>query len=238
MLPPFPDRKTPPGHTDSVQPVPEPERLVSLALTKFANLPADQTDREITATLRHIVDSFRFDGCGLMKLSREKTAARAIGYAKVEASGAGPDEFTQSEVSPWTWESLMNGNIVCFSSPGELPPNGAIDRLHYEAASIQSYLAIPFYVGTSVEFFFVAHHLHSGHPWQKETISLLRLIGEVFVKALDRCCDRRNADPQLQLEQLISDISVRMINVTEREVDREVTAALEQVRVIDRKAHV
>lgn len=232
MLPPFPEEPHPPCHPDSAQSVPEPEWLVSHVLKKFATLPADQTGRQISATLHQIVDSFRLDGCGLMKLSRERTAVRTFGYAKAEVSNVGPDAFALSDVTPWTWERLLNGNIVCFSSPGQLPPNGAIDRLHYEEKGIRSYLAIPFYVGTSVEFFFIAHHPRPGHPWPKETISLLRLIGELFVRALGKGRDRRNADPRLQFEQFISDISVKMINATEREVDREISATLEQVRVL------
>ena len=47
---------------------------------------------------------------------------------------------------------------------------------------------------------------------------------------LKSCRDHREIDPQVQFEQLISDISVKLINVTEREVDREIVAALEQVR--------
>jgi len=226
-LPHFPDWESLPGHSDTMQAVLEPERLASLLLARFANLSADRTGPEIPAMLRHIVDSFRFDGCGLMTL--EKTGARAIHYSNAEGSAAGPDVFPLSEMLPWTRENLLNGNIVCFSSPGQLPPRAAIDRLHFEGAGIQSYLAIPIYVGESVEFFFVAHYLRSGHLWRKETISLLRLIGEVLVKALGRC---REVDTRLQFEQLISDISVKLINGTEREVDREIIAALEQVREI------
>lgn len=196
----------------------ELEQLVSRSMARFGSLPADQTDREIAALLRQVLDSYRFDRCGLMTLSQDRSEARAVHVAQGEGIASAPDTFTLSNMFPWTGENLLKGDIVCFSSLTELPPRASVDRWHYEAMGVKSFLAIPIYVGGSVEFFIFAHYVAVGQTWRKEIISLLRLIGELFVNALGRCkreavhhecweeINRQNAKLQLEAECLQSEI--------------------------------
>lgn len=201
------------------------------SIASFACVPADRTDQKITALLQQILDSCRLDWCGLMTLTSDKTGLRAILAAHGEGIAAAPEAFALRICDiPWTGENLLRGDIVCFSSLTELPPEAKSDRRHYNAMGVRSSLAIPIYVDGSMEYFIVAHLAHAGHSWRKETISQLRLIGEIFVNALASGRDGRGMDRCLQFEQLMTDLSIRFINVTAGEVDREIIAALEQVR--------
>ena len=224
-----PDEKPFSGGDEAVQNIPELERLVAISLEKFINLPVDLLDREITAMLRQILESCRFARFSLMRLTG-KSEACATHVACGEGITAAPDKLTLRESFPWTGENLLNGNVVCFSSLAELPVQAAVDRRHYEAMGVKSSLAIPFYVDGSVEFFISAHQVHDSQIWRKESISLLRLAGEVFVNALCRRGDTRMSDVRIQFEQLISDLSVKFINVTSEQIDHEIMQALEKVR--------
>jgi len=223
----LPERPAPPEHREPVRGEPESDRLVSLLLTRFANLPPERTGLEMAAMLRDITDSFGFDACGLLALDREQGGARPVRYLKGGQEWEEPP--TPGPLFPWTLQSLLDGNIVCFSSPAELPARAALDRLNYEKAGVHSYLAIPIYAGNAVRFSLVSQ-LGSPYPWKKETISLLRLIGEVLVIALARCREERTVDPLRRLEELIPAVSERLINLSGEELERAIPALLAEVR--------
>ena len=224
-----PDEKPFPGGDDAVQNIRALERFVSISLEKFINLPTDLVDREITAMLGQVLESCRFARLSLMRLT-SKTVACATHVACADGIAATPDKLALRESFPWTGEKLLNGNVVCFSSLAELPLQAAVDRRHYEAMGVQSALAIPIYAGGSVEFFICAHQARDRQVWSKESISLLRLMGEVFANALSRHRDMRRIEVRIRFEQLISDLSVKFINVTSDNVHREVMLALDPVR--------
>ncbi|HLO25612.1 MAG TPA: GAF domain-containing protein, partial [Geobacteraceae bacterium] len=224
-----PDEKPFPGGDDAVQNIRALERFVSISLEKFINLPTDLVDREITAMLGQVLESCRFARLSLMRLT-SKTVACATHVACADGIAATPDKLALRESFPWTGEKLLNGNVVCFSSLAELPLQAAVDRRHYEAMGVQSALAIPIYAGGSVEFFICAHQARDRQVWSKESISLLRLMGEVFANALSRHRDMRRIEVRIRFEQLISDLSIKFINVTSDNVHREVMLALDPVR--------
>ncbi|ABQ26845.1 sigma-54-dependent Fis family transcriptional regulator [Geotalea uraniireducens] len=215
---------------DTMQELLEMERLVSDSMSRIITVSADLVDREIAALLRQMLTTCGFDRCGLMMLTQDKTEVRASHACHGEGIAAVPETYTLRDLFPWTGENLLHGNIVSFSSLAELPPLAEADRRNYAALGVQSYLAIPIYAGGSVEFFIDAHHVRARHIWSKESISLLRLFGEVCANALGGGHDTRNEEVRLQFERFVSDLSVKFINVTADEVDREIIAALEQVR--------
>jgi len=215
---------------DTMQELLEMERLVSDSMSRIITVSADLVDREIAALLRQMLTTCGFDRCGLMMLTQDKTEVRASHACHGEGIAAVPETYILRDLFPWTGENLLHGNIVSFSNPAELPPLAEADRRNYAALGVQSYLAIPIYAGGSVEFFIDAHHVRARHIWSKESISLLRLFGEVCANALGGGHDTRNEAVRLQFERFVSDLSVKFINVTAEEVDREIIAALEQVR--------
>jgi len=164
----------------------EQERPVFVAVAKLVNVLDDRIDDEITATLQQIGESCRLDRCALMELARDKTGARATHVVCGEGIAAAPQTCSFRDQFCWTGENLMRGDIVCFSTPADLPLLAALDQRHYEAIGVQSCLAIPLCLDGSVTFFIVAHQVRVIEVWRKETISLLCLAGEVFVNVLAR----------------------------------------------------
>ncbi|HJV35414.1 sigma-54-dependent Fis family transcriptional regulator [Geomonas sp.] len=202
-------------------------QFVSLSIDSLASTPCQQTEERIGSLLQEILDCCRFDWCGLMTLTPDKTAFQAVfavGREGLEVAShawvCGLDEL------PWTGENLLRGDIVCFASLDELPPGP--DRRYYKSRGVQASLAVPIYVDGLVEYFIVAHFARATHCWSKESISQLRLIGEIFVNALLHGTDKRASRPSF--EQLMAELSVTFINVTPEEVDGEIDAALDQLR--------
>ncbi|HJV65783.1 MAG TPA: sigma 54-interacting transcriptional regulator [Geomonas sp.] len=208
--------------------LPELGRFVSLSLESFPCSPVEQTEPKIISLLQQIIETCRFDWCGLMTVTPEQSGLQTVLAAGRTGLAAPPADWgaTVSQI-PWTAENLLQGDIVCFSSLSELPP-AAPDRRYYESLGIRSSLAVPIYVDGAVEFFMVACFVHDLHCWSKGSISQLRLLGEIFVNALLN--GRQQGARQLSFEQLMAALSVTFINVRPEQVDREIVAALDQVR--------
>jgi transcriptional regulator with GAF, ATPase, and Fis domain len=221
--------RSPNFEDDSIKEIMDMERIASSSLTRLTDLPPDGIDGEINSILAEVVDSFRIDRCGLMKLPRNKGEVQVTNlYQRQDVpKPMGPMVF--QGIFPWSVERLINGDIVCFSDPDDLPPEASRDRLDFRGAGIDSCLAIPLYSGGSVEFCIFAHNLKSGRIWPKEAISLFRLIGEVLVNTIVHCRERGLTDARLRFDRFISDLSVRFINVAPAGLDLEIGEALQQI---------
>ena len=209
----------------------EMERFVSNSMARIITVSADLVDREIAVLMGQMLATCGFDRCGLMMLTQDKTEARASHACHGEGISAVPETYTLRELFPWTGENLLYGNIVTFSSLAELPPQAETDRRNYAALGVQSYLAIPIYAGGSVEFFIDAHQVRARRIWSKESISLLRLFGEVCANALAGG-QTRNEEVRLQFVRFVSDLSV---NQNEQIIGQ--SAALDKVlRLVEQVA--
>jgi formate hydrogenlyase transcriptional activator len=213
------------------QPIPfqEPDRLVSLLIKRFARLPGEQTLREVCAMLRDVVLYYGFDGCGLVPLSHQSGGIPPLPYCNSDGAATPPASFPQRELFPWTHSQLSQDATVCFATPAELPEDAGGDRLHYETAGLQSVLAIPLQVPDSVPLCLMAHGTGPDRQWEKQTLSLLRLVGEILVMALGQKLQEEN-QPELPLERLTCEISAKLLNAAPDEVHQEITASLEQLR--------
>lgn len=212
--------------------VQELEQLISITLARFVDLPADRIDAEIEATLRLIVELCGFDRCSLQILADDKNEARATHAYHAEGVEALPLSCAFRSCFPWTCENILQGHIVCVSRLGELPPEAALDRQRLESMGVQSFLAIPIYLGDSVKYFVAAHQVVSGRSWREESILLLCQAGEVFVHALERLRNERVVESRLQFDRFISGLSIRLLNVAPERLDPEIVEALQQIRAL------
>jgi formate hydrogenlyase transcriptional activator len=217
---------------DADRKVQDLERVISITLARFVDLPADRIDAEIIATLRLIVELCGFDRCSLLLLTDDKSEARATHAYHAEGIEAAPQSCAFRSCFPWTCENILQGLIVCVSRLGEMPPEAALDRQRLESIGVQSFLAIPIYLADSVKYFLAAHQVGSSKSWREESILLLSQAGEVFVHALERLRNERVGVLRLQFDRLISDLSISFLNVAPERLDAEIAAALRQIRTL------
>ena len=212
--------------------VPELERLISITLARFVDLPAERIDAEISMTLRLIVELCGFDSCSLLLLTSDKGEARVTHGYHAEGMEPLPPSLPFRGGFPWTCENILRGHLVCVSSLGELPPEAALDRQRFESMGVQAFLAIPVYVRHSVEYVITAHGMRRDMSWREESILLLCQAGEVFVHALNRLSNERVVELRLQFDRFLSGLSVRLLNVAPERLDLEISAALQQTRAL------
>ncbi|MFZ2197259.1 MAG: PAS domain S-box protein, partial [Thermodesulfovibrionales bacterium] len=171
------------------------ERLISDLSARFVNVSPDQIDGEIEHALKQVLEFFQVDRCGLLGLSPDRNSLRVTHAAYDEGIERIASDVDLARLFPWSHERLvMQEKYVSFSKPSELPPEAEQDRQSWTAMGVQSSLVIPLFFEGSVSSLIVIGSLRRQRFWPEEYIPRLRLLGEIFINALER----RNADRALR----------------------------------------
>ncbi len=163
------------------------EKLVSEVSARFVTIAPDRLDREIEKALKAVMDFFQVDRCGLLKSLPGKTSWMITHIAISEWIPSVPVgiELPKS-LSPWACKHLMAGHVLRFSNPEDTPIEAEIDRKTWREWGIRSNLSIPILTGECVDHVINIHSVMHERDWPEEFIPRLRLLGEIFVNALER----------------------------------------------------
>lgn len=167
----------------------EISKLQKLAPAISANMvmaTSESLDSEIFCALEKILEALNADRVGLMEVDKDSSIL-TISYAQY-AKGIYnvPKQIDVAASFPWGFDHTINkGRIMVLNSIDDLPPNADVDRQSHISLGNKSVLAIPLFVASKV------HHLltvdvHSERLWPAEVVALTRLLGEIFVSALQR----------------------------------------------------
>jgi PAS domain S-box-containing protein len=87
---------------------------------------------------------------------------------------------------PWTTHQLLRGQVVHIPDLADLPPEAEIERRTLERWGVHSFLGIPLHSGDLPVGLLGFETVDRRKSWSTERITLLRLVGEIFVTALQR----------------------------------------------------
>ncbi len=163
------------------------ETLISDLSARFVSLPPDQADDHVERALQGVREFFRVDRCGLLRVQQD----REFVYVSHASYGPGlvpiPRKVNLAALFPWSYERLVRrGETVFVSRLGELPAGAGRDRQTWTEMGVRSSLSIPIEVGGGVRHIIALNSVHEERTWPKEYVPRLRLLGEVFVNALER----------------------------------------------------
>ena len=173
---------------------PEPERrsefekfLCDLSARLIA-LPPERVDDEIRNALKKVLEFFQIERLSLLQLLPDKTSWQAVYIS--DASGISPYPIgTALPVSlfPWLCKKLMEQReVFSFSRLEELPADAAVDKQSFERFGARSGLYIPIAALRSSEYSIGISSDGSDRTFPEEYIPRLRLLGELFVNAVER----------------------------------------------------
>jgi len=196
------------------------ETLVSELSARFVNIAPDQVDGEIEHALEHVLEFFQVDRCGLLGLSPDRKRLHVTHAAYDEGIERIPGDVDLARLFPWSHKRLViQKKYVSFSKLSELPPEAEKDRQSWTATGVQSLLVIPLFFEGSVSSLIVISSLRRQRSWPEEYIPRLRLLGEIFINALERRQDRLQLEEQLRFEMLLVEISGQFVNLPADQVD-------------------
>ncbi len=163
------------------------EGLVSGLSARFVNIPYEQVDSEIEDGLRQIVEFFRVDHSTLLRILPGKASFQITHDASSDGIPPVPVgvELSRS-LYPWAYEKLAEKHeVVSISRLDDLPVEANVDRQTCIEWGLRSYVNIPILTGESVGLIHVSS-VKSERVWPEGLFPRLRLLGEIFVNALER----------------------------------------------------
>jgi transcriptional regulator with GAF, ATPase, and Fis domain len=188
-------------------------------------------DREIEGALKAILDFFGVDRAGLVRVMPEKNlfqVTHAVYSDHVPPVPVGVE--LPIAIHPWAYEKLIGkGEVVAFSRIADVPPEAEVDKKTWAAWGIRSGMNIPLLVGEPFGHIISINTATHERVWPEELFPRLRLLGEIFVNALERRLGQQELEDRLRFEQFISDLSARFVSIAAEGVGDEITSWLQRV---------
>lgn len=163
------------------------EKFVADLSARFVALPPERVDDEVNSALRELLDFFGIDRISLLCLMPDKTCffishnADAAGYSSYPVESILP-----VKIAPYGADMLQRMISFSFSTLDDLPEEEAIDKQTFEAWGIQSGTYIPIAALSPFEYSLGISSSEKNRNCPEEYIPRLRLLGELFVNALER----------------------------------------------------
>jgi formate hydrogenlyase transcriptional activator len=205
------------------------EQMLSDLSAGFMTTPFDQIDGMIEHALRQIRDFFQVDRCALLEFQEDKAFARVTYIAYGEGVEQVSGGINLAELFPWCYGKLLQGEHINIGRVEDYPEDALRDRQSHAGMGIKSALNIPLAVGGRISRAIVINHTRRHQTWPEEYIPRLRLLGEIFVNALERREHGLKLEEQLRFEKLLSEISGRFVNLPAERIDSEIEGAQRRI---------
>ena len=193
------------------------ERLLSDVSARFVNIAPDRLDEEIEHALRSVMEFFQVDRCGLLRTLPGKSSWLITHVACSQDVPPVPTgiELPRS-INPWAYDTLIEKREpICFAKPEDTPAEAEVDRATWKEWGIRSNLVIPVVTGDAVDHLIAINSVKSERALPSELIPRLRLLGEIFVNALER----RRAEQALQVSEQRLSLAASSADIRLWEVD-------------------
>jgi PAS domain S-box-containing protein len=216
------------------------ERLLSELSARFINLPASDVDREIMDAERQICDLLQLDTSALWQWSDESPGCFMLTHFYSSQDGPQLDTGLTDEDFPWIRQQMLAGRILAVRSLEDLPAGR--DREVCRQIGVKSSLNLPLSAGGGRPFGVLGLTTRQAErDWPDALVKRLQLVAQIFANALARkradqalrqSQDRlriaaEELEDRLKFENLISDLSARMVVTASDDVDQEIDRALD-----------
>jgi signal transduction histidine kinase len=175
------------------------ENLITALSTQFINLAPAHVDQGINQALAAIGQFARVDRAYIFRFTKDGTSMSNT--HEWCAPGIEPqiDNLADIRVSvlPWFTERLRRQEVIHEPRVADAPEEAAAERALAMEQSIQSIVIVPMTCEHSVVGFLGFDSVQTEKTWPPEDIALLKIVGEMFVGALER---KRAEERRAQLE--------------------------------------
>jgi signal transduction histidine kinase len=206
--------------------------LVSRLSSRFVNIDSAEVDEAIRGILRNILDYFDADRCVLFRVAASEERLKVVHLADREILFPLPPILNTGDVYPWLFERVvLLREAVVIESLGDLPAEAATDRDSLAHWGIMSAMVIPVLWNNAVEYVVSIASTHDNRAWPAEHMPRLRLLGEYFVRALDRKEMEDARSEELRFERLVAGVSMRLAGAWSDHIDDPIVLALNEILV-------
>jgi signal transduction histidine kinase len=199
--------------------------LASLLIGKPAN-----DDRAIELGLREIGLFLGVERTTLWERLRGRAEFRRTHLWQGEGGAIPTDRVTPVDF-PWICARLLDGSVVSFARPAELPQEAAADLPMLNEIGVRSLLAVPFAVSGEVAGAVFFANTHEDRAWPEGLVPGVRLLAEVFASLHARqATERRKQAAELEAahwrERLAHLVRVHTVGEMSAALAHEITQPL------------
>jgi diguanylate cyclase (GGDEF)-like protein/PAS domain S-box-containing protein len=166
----------------------ELETVISTISAHFVNLAPDEVDEGIGHALEVIGRFIGADRCFVILTSDDRATASLT--HEWTADGVPPRGVSMTDMPvgafPWTNSQLSQLKNIRINSLRELPPEAEGERRLHEANGTRSVLAVPMVYKRTAFGFIGMHAVHQELEFTDDHATLLKIVGEIFVGAIQR----------------------------------------------------
>ncbi len=164
------------------------EDAITSISTNFINLASDEIDSGIADALQTIGSLAAVDRSYVFLLSDDRqTATNTHEWC---ADGIEPQrhrhQHTPLTAFPWVAQHLLQLEVVHVPSVAALPPEAASEQAECQAQGVRSLILVPMAYRGAIVGFLGFDSVRGEKTWTDESMMLLKLVGEIFVAALER----------------------------------------------------
>lgn len=193
----------------------ELETIITTVSTHFINLAPDQIDMGINISLQTIGEFAGVDRSYIF-LFRD-TGTKVDNTHEWCREGIEPQIHRLQGVSvdalPWFVEKIKRLEIIHIPRVADLPPGASPEKDKWRSQGVQSVISVPMVYGGRLLGLLGFDSVRVEKKWPEDIIALLKIVGEMFVNALER----KWADGQLKAslkekELLLKEVHHRVKN--------------------------
>lgn len=163
------------------------QKRVSKISARLIRAASEDLDAEILLALKESLEPLGVDRGGLLEVAAGSPVVKVSHIWFAEGVMPVSGQLNLAELYPWTYQQLVVlGKDVISSSVEALPPEAQLDRQTLLAFGIKSAATVPLFIGQRVHYLLAINALEDECDWSDEIVEHLRLLGEIFVSALQR----------------------------------------------------
>jgi PAS domain S-box-containing protein len=163
------------------------QQLVYEVSSRLIRTTAETLNRDIMQSLAEAGESLQADRVGRGCVSRGSPIARVDFGGYRDGSAQVSPTVNLAEMFPFGFETMvMKAQVHSIPRLSDFPPHGDVDRAAHESIGTKTILSVPLTIGGDVHHVLSLHATRAERDWSGKVIPLVRLLGDVFVSALQR----------------------------------------------------
>jgi PAS domain S-box-containing protein len=162
------------------------QQLLADLSTRFVGLTSEDVDAAIEETQRLIGETLGLDRSTLWQLAKHESGLVWTHCWQRPGWPPLPSHFPTEEKLPWSQAMVMRGEIICFSSVNDLPPEAARDAEMFRLHGPKSNVTIPLIANGKVFGALTFATLDAERKWRLDEIAELKLIAQIIANVVAR----------------------------------------------------
>lgn len=195
------------------------DKLLSEFVSHFLTVDPTLIEHKINQIIKLISEDFKMEQVFLVRMPDNKRGAR-IEYYHVSP---GINVLSNPSLEDMTWivKKIKGGNpVIFFRIPDDLPEEATEERKFYVKEGIKAAFVFPYEIKDSVCGFLCLHSLHGEITDREEFVKRAQNLSTILGVFLEYKYAMERIDELKKFERLLSEISVKYINLPVEEVEK------------------